>query len=492
MKKQNGFTIIEILIALGFMVALAPLILNFYTNSQKSKTAVQLADTSKSFSSAFNQHIKQNFAQMYEQAIARPSQVLAIKYNDVKDSGEFATLNSYNFNLTPCLLYKFNPSSRQIQAIMVFTAQSKSKPIDKTVGTKAAMEYGLGGGYYENGQVKGGTWSLSSSNEFLSAASQCGGQIPPYSPVINLSIANDFPSISDTDNYLSRLSDDTSKGGDSGNENTMQTDLYLTSTKAGETQSQSNAIYLEGSDQEQDGDKRVFIAGKDSDATKQQKQYKKETLPSNGSFAYVGGRLIAQSLSVQEEVEMYTPCNSDEQGVMVKQKPDTSLPAVGQLQCMFNVVQCSEEHYCYMPIIDLGIKFKPYTANYTCKIGFIDPTVPPDVREDQMPPTFQCEERYCAHWSIVGTCDRHDWDRYPNEWQNPTTTFSYSDEKKGGGYSIYKTITATTNWQIKTPNNHHSGGSVNCNPPAGQQMQMPGKIYGVTCITANPILETSN
>ena len=491
MKKQSGFTIIEILIAVGVIVIASPFILTLITNSEKSKTATQLADTSKSFSGAFNQHIKQNFAQIYEQAIASPSQVLAIKYNDVKSSGEFATLNSYNFNLTPCLLYKFNPASRQIQAIMIFTAQGKSKPIDKTVGTKAAMEYGLGGGYYENGQVRGGTWSLSNGNDFLAAASQCGGQIPPYSPVVNLSLVNDFPSISDTDNYLSRLSDDTSKGGDSGNENTMQTDLYLTSTKAGEAP-KSSAIYLEGSEQELDSKKRVFIAGKDSKATKQQMQDNNDNLRSNVSFAYIGGRLIARSLSAREEVELYTPCNSDEQGVIVRQKPDTSLPVVGQLQCMYNVVQCSSgDNYCYMPIIDLSIRFKPYTEKYTCKIGFIDQSVQPDVREEQMPPTFQCEERYCAHWAIVGTCDRHDWDHYPNEWQNPTTTFDYSNSTTGGGYTIYKTITATTKWQIKTPTNHHSGGSVSCDPPAGQPIQMPGKIYGVTCITSNPVLEAN-
>jgi type II secretory pathway pseudopilin PulG len=488
MKNQKGFAYVtELLVVLGIVVVLTPGILVWVKNSQKSQTASQLADTSKSFASAYNQYIKQNFANMYEQAVARPGQIIAIKYNDVKNSGEFASLNTYNFNLTPCVLYKFNPSGKQFQAIMLFTSNSQSKPIDKIVGSKSALTYGLGSGYYDNGQVRGSTWSLANSADFISSANQCGGAIAQYSPVINLSIGNDYPTISDTNSYLSRLSDDSTKGGDTENENTMQANVYMQSGQ------DKQAIFLEGSDQDDDYKKQFVIGSMQSKAVID--RYKaainhSDEVQTNAVGTYVGGKLMAQSLSASQQVVAYTACDKTELSTIVRQEADPTLPLTGQLQCTHNPIQCPTG-YCYMPISDLAIKFRPLTSNYRCKVGYIDQTVQPDVREDQQPPTFQCEERYCAHWSIVGTCDRHDWDHYPNQWANPSTKFSLSEPTSANNYTIYKTISATTTWQVQLPPNRHSGGSVSCNPPAGQQTTMPGKIYGVTCTTSNPVLEAN-
>lgn len=477
MNNQKGFTLFEILVGVGVMVAISPFIMNLYTNSQKSQTATQLADTSKSFASAYNQHIKQNYASLYEQAIAKPGQVIAIKYNDVKNSGEFSSLNTYNFNLTPCVLYKYNPSGKQIQAIMVFTSSSKSKPIDKIVGSKSAMTYGLGSGYYDNGQVKGGTWSLANSADFLSAASQCGGQIAQYSPVINLAIGNDFPNIGDTNNYLSRLSDDKSKGGDQQNENTMQTDVYMASTQGGEKK--QNAIYLNGS--ENDAVNKVYLSSTKGAAVKNDEDNSNVKNIPDSAGIYINAATVTRSITATITKTPYEACDPKETSTIVRQRSDTNLPLYGQLQCTHNPIQCDRANggFCYTPITDLAIRYHPNVPSFNCPIGYVDPSIQAtaDTGTPYKPAAYGTSCRRC-NWT--GYC----WRTYEAQgcnWKATGTTITNINPKTSEQYTIYTGVSAQTTWSA------YNAADGDCGCSGNQTTQ--GLVTGVACTTSNPVLD---
>ena len=175
---------------------------------------------------------------------------------------------------------------------------------------------------------------------------------------------------------------------------------------------------------------------------------------------------------------------------MAQQNESNFIILRSQLQCTKNLLQCQGidpnginlQGYCYLPVSEIAVTYKPNTTNFTCPFGYVDATVPAIVSQTNPPPSFRGCKWMCTN-SISGNCITWDYKCENNvcQWTNPQNAYSKTGIKTYGDYSIYTGISAYSVWQP-------SPMGWDCNY-SGQPSTMPGAILAITCTTTAPVMD---
>lgn len=481
-KKRMGFTIIEMLIVIGIMVASTPFILSQIKQSNDNKIAAEYADQTKVYTQSFTNAIKFNYATYYDYAVKNPNTTQVLRYSDIKTQGFLPSGNVAKlFNITPCVAMRYNPTTREMQSVMFYTDANNATTIKKLLVAKAVKLYGAGSGYYHSGNVtgSGASWSLVTGNNLVndSVASRCDtGKLTDYGLAINLNLNDNFPKVTDSAQWLSRSKDDKSAQGVAENNNTMQTDIVM---QSGTTR---NGIYLEGN--ENTNHPVQLISNQSSKINPESYNTSKPSMIITGGFT-------ADNIQPTDSVPSFTVCDHREVGAIAKQQADGKTPIVGQMQCTYNPLQCTGidptgiplNGYCYLSATDIAIRYHPNISTFNCSVGYIDPTVPATSTADY-------SQKPVPYGSYCHRCDwLHCWDTWEAnacDWQPSSNSISNINPKHGGGYTVYSGVQAVTVWSVVKI----AGGDCGACGTGGTRNTF-GVITSATCTTANPVIDSN-
>ncbi|MDD3266896.1 MAG: type II secretion system protein [Burkholderiales bacterium] len=383
MNKKRGFTIYEILIAIAIMVAASPFIYSAIRDLMQKRTAMEYVDYSNTYANKFIEYIESNYSEYYTNAQNNPTRTQVIPFSKIKNSMH----GSLNWGVIPCVSIRYDSSSKEIQAIMFYTDNTKvdHRKISRQLGIKAMNEFGPGSAYYDNGVVNGinGTWALARSNPFMSLLTiiSCDtSTLTANGLVINLNMLTNFPKgtqKSSTDvHYLNRVKDDAHLFGES-NGNTMQTDIVMQNMES------FHGIFFSGNQSSLAKDEQIFLGpvySKNFDIVHKSKHksdgviYRKES-----SIGIAGGGLQVENLIPQKNIVALTPCPESHVGDILKEAVDETHddanggPYSSILICSKDIFSCNSNNgsYCFVPISrrSNAIRYTVNKASFTCPNG---------------------------------------------------------------------------------------------------------------------------
>lgn len=330
MKKQQGFTIIEILIMafiLSVVIAAFTKWLIYRNSLLVSRT---YADQTKAYTNVFIKYLNDNKKKLIKNIT--PSSPKVLNWNDMETSKYVPTgLKGKNiYNQAPCLIIIKNNGSNLLHPIMVFT---DGQAIDSKVTSRAmALIGGYSGIYIKNTDTIIGDFGLWSYPSFFvqyqSLINSCGGRIAENSIVINIGMMNDFNDLITPDVSVHRFNDKINPNlGESLNTNTIFTDISLKNDRQSSSNklyfNQKNDIYLEKSNA--------------SDST---------VRLNNASF-------VAQSLLPKIKNDPGDRCSPEQLGSVSSQKDSPYGIQSSTLICSYNPPVCqakSGTDYCFTAI----------------------------------------------------------------------------------------------------------------------------------------------
>lgn len=373
-RYVKGFSIYELIVVIAILSVASPFIYSLISDAIERRKDSQYSDFTKMYASKFIDEIKSNYSEYYNQVTKDPNynETIVIPFTKIQDN----VTKSLNWGLLPCVALRYNPMSRDMQAIMFYTDNGiKAKAISKQSAIRAMNDFGVGSGYYESsGVVNGisGAWSLTAHNDYIndSVVNKCSTtQLTKNGLVINLNMLDSFPKVSselDT-GYLSRIKDNDDQIGDNDNKNTMQTDIMLQNGK------NAYGIFFSGNESSAKNDELIFLGLDGSSEFKKVNNEYRMRYSYYGSkmpnIAIYGGGVRAESFIPMKEVDAYTDCSYSEYGSIVKQKkPDKSASlfdvSPSYLVCTNNRLVC-KSGACYLPQLrSLHYKFNQ-TDNVT-------------------------------------------------------------------------------------------------------------------------------
>lgn len=499
MRNNKGFTIIELLISVGVLVAASPFVYMLVKEINDKQRAVQYADMTKTYTKAYTDAIKFNYANYYQNAVNNPNTIQVIKYSDIQNQG-FAPNNTSNqLGIKPCVALKYNSTAKEMQAILFYTSkQSNNKYVTKLLSAKAVKLLGAASGYYNtsNGSVigSGNGWSLANGNSLVNSsnAGRCDyTSLTDYGVVMNLNLAENFPKVTDTVNYLSKVSDDSTPQGDTRNSNTMQTSIVMDST------TRKSAIFLEGNANSQT--KPMLISStKGDDATSRLINQRDISYNDKTIGTVITSKLLADGLTSTKSVVPFTYCDAQDIGTFFRQQ-SSNVPLIGQLVCNKNLLQCQGvdpngktlEGYCYLPANDLSIRYHPNTAAFNCPVGYIDPTMPATATSGTAPAIYGATCHICTNrYPFGGSCMTGTYKFVSDActWNNPQTAINNINPKTSGTYAIYQGVSAQTTWSSSA--RYTDGVGTDCSGACSGTQSAPGVITSATCTTGNPVIDS--
>lgn len=504
-NKNRGFTIYEILIAIAIIGALSPFVYSAIRDLMQKRTAMEYADYSNTYANKFIEYIESNYGDYYTYAQNNPTKTQIIPFSKIKNSMH----GTLNWGVIPCVAIRYESSSKDIQAIMFYTDNTKvdHRKINRQLGIKAMNEFGSGSAYYDNGVVNGinGTWALARGNSFMNLVNiiSCDtSTLTANGLVINLNMMANFPHVipkssSAGSKYLSRIRDDKNKFGESSNENTMQTDIIMQNSDG------FNGIFVSGNSNSKVADKPVYLGVPNSDKTSKfyKKLYGNVDVPylNHDGVVVVGGGIQTETLKINHSASAYSTCSKAEVGTIVKEIPDGSLMRqASYLICGYHMARCGS--YCFVPIensIHYTFDVSQEKEDFTCPSGML--VEPSSVRIGQKILKYPLP-------SENSSCITFDKMNGPSISVADACIASYSDpmayylDPRSGGNSIddtgtysysAKVIVRDISPRVYKPNPARDPNIAHCNcdnqrPPVSQSYLTV--LTGVTC-SVSPTLE---
>lgn len=366
-KKYNkGFSIYELIVVVAILAAASPFIYSLIGAAIERRAASQYSDFTKMYASKFIDEIKSNYGDYYELVTKDPdnNETIVIPFEKIENN----VSKSLNWGIIPCVAIRYNPMSKDMQAIMFYTDNgTKAKHISQRSAIKAMNDFGIGSGYYESsGIVNGisGAWSLKSDNDYINkdVAKKCSTTtLTQNGLVINLNMLDSFPKVNSglDAGYLSRVKDAENQAGTNDNTNTMQADIMMQNGK------DIFGIFLSGNESSAKNEEVIFLG---IDSSTIFKKVNKEPIrysyygSKEPSIAIYGGGLRAESFISMKEVDAYTNCSYNEYGSIVKQKKPSKSSTLfdvspSYLTCINNEALCPNHSACYLP--------EPRSLHYT-------------------------------------------------------------------------------------------------------------------------------
>ncbi len=495
-KNVKGFTIVELLVSVGILVLISPFAYMMVKESNDKQKAVQYADMTKTYSKAYIDAIKFNYATYYQNAINSPNTIQVIKYSDIQNQG-FAPSNTSNmFGVKPCVALNYNATSKELQAVLFYTSkQSSNSSITKLLSAKTVNILGAAGGYYNatNGNVlgSGNGWSLANGNSLVNSsnAGSCDyTALTNFGVVMNLNLAENFPKVTDTANYLARASDNSTAQGDSNNANTMQTNIVM------DAKNRMSGIFLEGNAKSSSG-KPMLLSSTQSDDAKDLKRARPNDITYNEDTVgtVITSKLLADGMTATKAVVPFTYCDAQDLGTFFKQS-SSNVPLIGQLVCTFNPLQCqgvdptgkSLIGNCYLPANDLSIRYHPNTQSFNCPVGYVDPTIPAVATQiaGSQPARVKGNECWECWGSVLGVCTNWQYVTGYCSWQFSGVGITNINPKTYTNYAIYSGVQAYATWTL--------GGGDRCGncSGTGTQTTTAASVSSVTCSTGNPVIDS--
>ena len=138
-----------------------------------------------------------------------------------------STVNLYN--QTPCITLRKNPNSNDIEALMFYTVAGVDKSLLKlSTIRKASLYLGSSGGIVDNNDINGNAgWSTTTSSNFFTNISKCGGVIPKHSLVVNIDMLPEWNQDLQQEQMIHKVDDEDKPLGNVANANTVKSNIYL-------------------------------------------------------------------------------------------------------------------------------------------------------------------------------------------------------------------------------------------------------------------------
>ncbi len=125
-RKITGFSMMDMLLAVGVMGIAAPIFIQMYQHDQQKKQAVEYADQTKTYAKAFARVITDNYSTYYKAATASPGLTQVISGSQLQSSGYLPAGVSYKniYRQIPCVSIRLNSSNNQLEAMMFYVLPS--------------------------------------------------------------------------------------------------------------------------------------------------------------------------------------------------------------------------------------------------------------------------------------------------------------------------------------------------------------------------------
>ena len=318
-KKFNGFTLLEIMFAIGFL-GIASLI---YVKSKHSEQKLQLSKTlgeqAKLSSKYFANYILQNESQISK--IASTTAPIIIPFDQVINSGitPVGVNNTNILNQKACVSILKNPNSGNLEAIMYYVSNGITNKLEEKDIIRAVHSLSGVAGLYKNGQVNTNSWSVQPGSLYFAGANTCasGYTLNERSLVVNLTMLPEFNRNTLPDVAVKRVKDLTESLGSAGNRNTTLSNITFSSGKG---------IYMNNSGQP-------------------------ELIANGSTLSIQNGDLMARSIQGTESIVSGTTCQPSELGKVAKQNdPQTLGFTQSSVICSYNPLVCASG-YCYVPSV---------------------------------------------------------------------------------------------------------------------------------------------
>lgn len=358
--KKNGFTLIEITIALFIIGCIALMFSMNQTQQYQKNRAKDLASQSLIYAKLYGAYMKDvergaiynmtngSFCVQKSPLAVNSSQTISLSDLQRDDFGSknveasdknntICTINKDNYynnvlsgtnmyKQKPCLGVTKSPAGK-LQGFLfwVSTSQSFGTPLD--VARSAAILLGGKGGYVMDNKIIGqGGWSLPLSDVRFSDPQACGGTgIAPNSIVINMDQLIDVNDELNDNWSLARESDNDYAPGDAKNKNTAKTDIFLNNKK--------------------------LILNSDTGVS----------IQANDNQVNITGDVYANSLTPTESASTGDSCLSTEVDKIKRQNDPSagSLMQQSTVICTDSELVCSlyGHRFCYLPVKKSTIRY---------------------------------------------------------------------------------------------------------------------------------------
>ena len=453
-KLNKGFTAVELLLVLAVIASIIYISINLINSWLRLVPAQTASKEAYSYSQAVARYITthQNLLITLLSPDGSSSDLVAtVSPQVLVNEGYINNLVSTNNNLkqTPCAVIFYQ--NKQLQSIVYYRDDNNSKQLDQRQLTDGLNHMGAMMGLYQNGIVTGAAkdWALDATTVnalFVAQGSvdisqgtdtalyYCSGsQIANNSYVVNvthmLNLNNKLPN----DDTIHQFSDHLHDITDSMNNNQMNTDLNMDYTNPNtNVRTRSNIIFQNNPNCEMDPNKpetmenysvtnpngcknRQLGLQVDTDTTG------RERLTVTGfvqggvnagtpSAPYVG-QVSAASLQPTTKVAVGTGCSQAEIGKIAQQQTSSTLDDVNniyvsQVICMKSpTCPAASGGFCYLPVQNVTINFKPNKPSYMCPAGMFITNVQSNVQQYpdwgrhccSSDPVFGCHGYASAH-----------------------------------------------------------------------------------------------
>ncbi|RTL11760.1 MAG: type II secretion system protein [Neisseriaceae bacterium] len=489
-KKQSGYTILELVIGATVVAALSAMILPMMNRNNSAIKAQSLADQTVTYSKTYARFVINNYSAIVAQA---QTNTVYLPWSTLVTAGYVPTGTIGNTNRlgqTPCAAVTYNFVTRQLQPIMFYVGgNAKAKSFAVMDATSASNQIGGAAGIYtkdpndkdvrqSGAGVFGnhGGWFLpDSTSSIQQIQSGCGATLQNNSIVMNLAMMSEYSGGLAPDTSLHRFKDPLNPNlGDQNNTNTATTDLSLNPIDPTNPNAPSKKLFLNGND-----NSGVFLQSTGQSTSAQTR-----------IVEFHNAALAANTVQPTESYFTFKYCKSNEVGSMARQR-DTNVIIQSQLQCTHNPLFCQGTdpygqplaEYCYLPVSDIAVTYKPNLSSVSCPFGYVDMTVPPVVTQGNPPPNFVGGKWEC--WSsVLGVCTNWQYvNRNECSWNNPQTVYNKTGIKSYGQFSVATGLSAVTTW------GQNSNG-YDCNY-SGHSSVAPGIVQSITCTTVTPVIDYS-
>ncbi len=329
-KNNKGFTLLEIMFAIGFLGIASLIYVKYKHSEQKMQTSKTLGEQAQLSSKYFANYILQNESQIAK--IASTTTPIIIPFDQVINSGITPTgINNTNIlNQKACVSILKNPNSSNLEAVMYYVSNGTTNKLEEQDVVRAVHSLSGVAGLYKNGQVITNSWTISSGSPYFAGANNCvsGYTLIDKSLVVNLTMLPEFNRNTLPDVAVKRVQDLTESLGNAGNKNTTLSNITFTSGKG---------IYMNNTGQP-------------------------ELIATGSTLAIQNGDLMARAIQGSESIISGTLCQSAEVG-KVAQQNDPRI--AGQVQssviCSYNPLVCGGSGYCYTPTVRTKVVYNDST-----------------------------------------------------------------------------------------------------------------------------------
>lgn len=387
MRKNLGFTIIEMMIVIGCMIVLLPFFLDITNSYAYKQKATEYADQTKSYAKAFSRAITANYSTYYNVAVANPNATQVLKASQIANAGYLPTgvKTSNLYGQIPCAAIRLNQQSNQLEAMMFYVLPTGAKnKLTLAQGKKSvAITGGEAGMIQDDGSILASGWKLPNNSPFLQAAASCDAStLVKYSVAINLAMLPEYSNNMKTDPTLHRNVDNISgtSGGDVNNLNTMQTDITMQAIDSNGNATTSGIFFQGNSARFQSGSNDIFLGAGTS--TQMQKISRNYALDKPHALILQNAGVQATTIQATAVKTPFEPCNGSSGDSRSKNfgvtRDETGVIAVDgsssyqrqQLICTYNPTYCHASNpaadSCYLPINSVTIVFHPNSNSFDC------------------------------------------------------------------------------------------------------------------------------